>query len=105
MTKKLYNRNKPEYIDKLPVNVFDFGNVLGHNFSRYWIDLDKLRIIMKTKNNNKYKIIKPYYDKWNNTFYFNPIDDEGNSYHWRYYDLITCYSYCYYLNNDYEKWW
>jgi len=96
---KQYNRNTPEYIDELPKDVFEMTKVLGYEFDRYWIDLNKCRIIMKPKKLNKYKVIKPYYDKWNNTYYFNPIDVNGIAHHWRYYDLIIYHTYV-----NYEYW-
>ena len=68
MTQKI-NWSDPEFLNELPENVFEFGRVLGYDFNRYYIDLDKCRIIMKTKRGNKIKVVKPHYDKWNNTYY------------------------------------
>ena len=104
MTKKQYNRSKPDFIDLLPYDAFEFGNILGYNFDRYWVDLNKLRIIMKPKRGKQFKIVKPYYDKWNDTYYFNPTDTDGVSHHWRYYDFIRCFTNAYYLEQDYKNW-
>ena len=98
MEAKKYNRSQIEYIDELPNDVYEMSKILGYEFDRYWVDLKNARIIMKTKRGNKYKVIHPYYDKWNNTYYFNPIDINNISHHWRYYDVIMSYSPAYYLH-------
>ena len=102
--KKSLNRSKPEYINELPANAFEFGRVLGYVFDRYWLDLNNLRIIMKPKRGKLYKIVHPYYSKSNNTYYFNPTDLDGIEHHWRYYDFILSFTNAYYLRLDWHDW-
>ncbi len=102
--KQQHNRSKSEYIDILPEDVFEMGQVLGYHFDRYWVDLNNQRIIMKPKRGVNYKVVHPYYDKWNDCYYVNLIDVEGNQRHWRVYDLLSCFTVGYYLNKDYHHW-
>jgi len=55
MTKKI-NKSKPEYIDKLPKNVFEikyYDNMFNSVFNRYWFDIDNNKIIMKPTRGKK----------------------------------------------------
>ena len=70
MTKKI-NKSKPEYIDKLPKNVFEikyYDNMFNSVFNRYWFDIDNNKIIMKPTRGKKFKIIHPMKDKQNEYF-------------------------------------
>ena len=96
MTRK-YNTTKPEYIDELPDNVFEYIN------DRYWWDSTNNRLIMKTKR-NKYKIVHPMSDKWHDCRFIH-LYINGNKVFMNYDYLINYYSIGYYLsidNYDYE---
>ena len=86
-------RNIPEYIDKLPENVFEIKNYKTYSdevyeFNRYWWDADKCRIIMKLKRGNKYKVVKPIFDKNHGSNFVHFFDITDNDI-WVNYDWIV----------------
>ena len=100
---KEINRNKPEYIDKLPNNTFEikyYDNMFQPLFNRYWFDVDNNRIIMKDKRNNKFKIVNSMKDKQNETFAI-LFDINGNKAFVNYGHIISSNSIGYYLQPDF----
>jgi len=53
-----YNRRRAEYVDNLPEDVIPVDDYNGYQFNKYWFDVQKKRLIMRTCN-NRYKIMKP----------------------------------------------
>ena len=95
-------RSKPEYINKLPENVFEIKNYVSLGeyvyFDRYWLDMNKCQVIMKPKRMNKYKIVHPMIDKYHDSRFIHMIDINGKIIFVNYDYLIDCYSIGYYLS-------
>ena len=102
---KKRNLTKPEYIDKLPENVFEikyydsccYPFVL---FNRYWFDVENNRIIMRDKRNNKYKIVHPMFDKYHDSYFAHLIDINNEQTYINYGHLIFSHSIGYYLQPE-----
>ena len=67
---KQSNRTKPEYIERLPIMVYEFKSyetmLIPVRFDRYWWDSVMNRLIMKPKQGQKYKVVHPMKDKRSN---------------------------------------
>jgi len=87
-----YNTSKPEYINELPENVFEYIN------DRYWVDIKNNRLIMKTKL-NKFKIVHPMSDKYHDSRFIHLYID-GNKTYMNYDYLINSHSIGFFLDID-----
>ena len=75
------NYSKPEFIDKLPENVFEikyYDNMFNSQFNRYWFDVDNNKIIMKPIRGKKFKIVHPMKDKYHESNFVHLYDIDGN---------------------------
>ena len=95
------NKTKPEYIDKLPENVYkitSYDTFPIAIFDRYWWDPTENRIIMKPKRIKKYKIIHPMFDKFHDSRFVHMYDINGKQTFVNFDFLEYSYSLGFYLN-------